>query len=566
MKGLTIPPAVDGDSGKDGEVGVSDNFPGEFPLEEAIVPLQTRNRATAGIVDQDSRQVAPGTYPRDSLITAAGTSTEKKQSKDAASKIAEEFPSENPVVVLPSTTMTKGIKPPLRAKLSRLELQQPVEGSASYARSSILGGNNQVVSSVPGAFPVPGIANQSNLATPYGTADVQTESEERVFLEDNLGSSPPASEFITLEAERVQEYDIVEAHRVDSVAASNEAQRPLKWHQKKFYRVIVIGSILIVGAIIAVVVLVTNSNKQLQATASAPTQAPTVEPSTLEQIQVACDFLGESLATCRNLTSFTGQAVGTTIPSEIALLTQLTTLVIGASNLGGTIPSSIGTMIQLEKFSLDDNQLTGIIPFSLGDLTLLTDLSLFDNSLNGTIPLSITNLTKLRKLTLEANQLTGSIPSSLGDLTLLTDLSLAKNSLNGTIPLSMAKLTDLLYLWLYNNHLSGSISTIGSLIDLQRFSLSSNSLTGTIPDSFGSITRVAKMHLDSNALTGSLPTTFGSLNQLTDFRIFNNSMTSINFPSSLCSTGSDQYLVDCPDSDSLCSCCSNKVFNSNSCS
>ena len=174
----------------------------------------------------------------------------------------------------------------------------------------------------------------------------------------------------------------------------------------------------------------------------------------------------------------------------------------------------------------------------------------------------------------------------------LTDLSLAKNRLNGTIPSSMEDLTNLSFLWIYNNTLSGVISSIGTLINLQQVSLSDNLFVGAIPDSFGNLTQLVKLDLYNNALTGSLPDSLGniaqlvklnlynngltgslpdsfvSLAKLTELRIFHNSMSSINFPSNLCSTGSITYYVDCqsPPDDNICSCCPNNSFNATSCS
>ncbi|KAI2493991.1 hypothetical protein MHU86_20522 [Fragilaria crotonensis] len=332
---------------------------------------------------------------------------------------------------------------------------QPVEGSASYPRSSIIDGTNQDISAVPGAFLVPAAANPSNLDTPYGiAADNQAESEERVVLGDNLRSTPPGSGFLFLEAEAVQEYDVVEAQRVNSVVVSNETQRPLKWHQKTFYRVIVIGSIFLVGVIIVVVVLVTNSIKQQQATSSAPTQGPTAEPSTLEQMQVACDFLDVSLNTCITLTTFGSAVVGTSIPSEIALLTQLTKLVIENRDLGGIIPSSLGSLTLFTNLSLAKTSLTGTIPPSIASLTKLLCLYLYDNNLTGSIFSTIGSLTKLQRLSFSKNLLVDEIPGSFGSMAQLVRLDLDNNALTGSLPVTFGSLAKLTELRIFNNSMS----------------------------------------------------------------------------------------------------------------
>ena len=113
------------------------------------------------------------------------------------------------------------------------------------------------------------------------------------------------------------------------------------------------------------------------------------------------------------MSSFTGKSVGTTIPLEIGVLTQLIFLNLYGNRLIGTIPSSLGNLTKLTELDLLMNSLTGTIPSLLGNLTQLSSLGLSFNQLNGTVPSIVGNLIKLTSLFLGDNQLTGSIPSTL---------------------------------------------------------------------------------------------------------------------------------------------------------
>ena len=162
-----------------------------------------------------------------------------------------------------------------------------------------------------------------------------------------------------------------------------------------------------------------------------PTASPTVAtdvpvriPSSgnvpIQQLTVACKFLSHAnnLTKCQSLTSFDRAATGVTnIPTEIGLLTQLTSLSLFQNGLTGTIPSTLGNLIQLTTLNLFDNELTGTIPSALGNLIQLTDLSLSFNLLNGLIPSTLGNLMQMKSLFLYNNpELRGTVPSPLCSL------------------------------------------------------------------------------------------------------------------------------------------------------
>ena len=201
------------------------------------------------------------------------------------------------------------------------------------------------------------------------------------------------------------------------------------------------------------------------------TKSTTTIPS---QLAVACYFLGwTNLTECRAATSFDkGTVVGTTIPTEIGLLTQLSYLdVHGNPQLTASIPSTLGKLTQLNTLILSKNQLNGTIPSTLGNLTQLNFLSLNRNQLTGTIPSTLASLTLLDHLSVSLNQLTGTIPSTLASLTQLNDLDLYNNQLTGTIPSTLGGLTQLYTMRLYSNaQLAGTIpSTLCSAFGIYIF-------------------------------------------------------------------------------------------------
>jgi hypothetical protein len=164
-----------------------------------------------------------------------------------------------------------------------------------------------------------------------------------------------------------------------------------------------------------------------------------------EQLMVACNFLNyTSVTECQRSTSFhTHFVVGNTIPTEIGLLTQLTSLNLFSKHLIGTIPSTLGNLIQLTFLGLENNHLHGTIPSTFGKLVKLNHLYLQQNTLTGSIPSTLENLKQLNHLSLYRNQLTGTFSSALGNLMLLKNLYLYSNQLNGILPPSLCSISGI---------------------------------------------------------------------------------------------------------------------------
>lgn len=89
-----------------------------------------------------------------------------------------------------------------------------------------------------------------------------------------------------------------------------------------------------------------------------------------------------------------------TIPSELALLTRLNTVVLSENSITGTIPEEFGRWTTLENFEISSNQVWGSIPSTLGNMESLVVLDLANNYLTGQIPNELGSLGNTRKLEL----------------------------------------------------------------------------------------------------------------------------------------------------------------------
>lgn len=168
----------------------------------------------------------------------------------------------------------------------------------------------------------------------------------------------------------------------------------MRWYRRPLYRCIGVGAVFACVLIVTVIVVVVPHFQK-------PVEAPTVTTLiTLEQLQqVACSFLSiPDLTKCRSTVAFGGsgvrnEATGSTIPTEIGVLTQLTWLDFSFNDfLSSKIPSEIGRLTKLKMLSFWGNQLSSTIPSEFGLLTQLTYLSFHANQLSGTMPSSLCSI------------------------------------------------------------------------------------------------------------------------------------------------------------------------------
>ena len=276
----------------------------------------------------------------------------------------------------------------------------------------------------------------------------------------NTGDAPNLETGETIHAEAV---DVVYV----AVHAERTASQAEHWYRSKQLKLCRLVIVVVIGLLAVLAVGIgTYCGTGNCGNSDTPSVAPIITPATLSPISMhdqslatACNFLNSAnVSECQTITLFSTTSTGGTIPTEIGLLTQITSLELDDTGLTGSIPSALEDLTQLQHLLLNVNQLTSSIPSALGNLTHLVELRLNENQLNGTIPSTLGNLKQLTLLRVHVNQLGGTIPSTLGHLNQLTSLSLRDNQLNGTIPSSLGELTRLTGLWLFNNtQLKGTI-------------------------------------------------------------------------------------------------------------
>ena len=523
------------------------------------------------------------------MVNATGSSSSSANNND--SKMAEEVPadSSSPTAraalkdVLPDEERVDGAGaaatlnapemlkqiPYERKRLEHAEGREvPKRRTLVSASTDNVAGMEIASQSTPGAFSV--VSGNISSLSPFPLDDSITtnpvESRTRI---------PSQSHDIFLEAEAVHPSDIV----VAEVPAT-------KWYTRRSCR---IGtSLLICSLVIIMVVLLVRPTASVADASSvnpSPSAAPPQQPiltsapsqgTGVTPEQIACNFIKlPSLRECLATDSISS-TTGSTIPSEIGLLTHLVRLDMPGNELTGRIPSSIGNLTKLTWLSFWENALTGSIPPSIGDLTQLQALGFKGNSLTGSIPESFQNLTALDYLDFSSNGLTGSIPSFFGNLVNLTALSFFSNDFGGEIPASLGQLTLLLWfdvsrneltgqipssigslslvshLGFYSNQLSGSIpSSIANMTQLTYLDFSHNGLVGSIPASFKNLTLMRYLSFADNAMTGSVPYFFDTFKQITGLSFQENAFTG-SIPSSLCNLPT-WIKVDCGEIE--CTCC-----------
>ena len=307
-----------------------------------------------------------------------------------------------------------------------------------------------------------------------------------------------------------------------------------------------VGLFIILGALSAALVLLSDGRTQLTSAAPANEQMlllcanGTVVPDAANQPGLVADCAAlleardalRGTATLnwsaeRTITSWTGVTVGTVSSAEGK---RVTALDLDSRRLDGVIPASLGRLSALRNLRLGFNRLTGTIPVELGRLTSLGTLLLNGNHLSGTIPVELAEIGgTLTSLQLagpnplpEGVGLSGTIPPQLGNLTGLRHLNLSSNRLSGPIPPRLGLLVNLRWLTLNRNQLSGSIPThLGQLRELTNLRLDDNQLSGVIPSQFGNFTRLRKVYLKRNTgFTGCAPSRLRDV-RFTDFSSLN---------------------------------------------
>lgn len=210
------------------------------------------------------------------------------------------------------------------------------------------------------------------------------------------------------------------------------------------------------------------------------------------------------------------------LPSQLARLTGLQSLVLDTNQLSGTIPSLPST---LEDIELHDNLLSGPA-FGEGLLHLnhqLKTLSLGRNSLTGhLVPTIIGNIRHLQVLNIQLNELSGTIPAELWDLSHLRVVSMDRQVFSGQLPDRIGDWRNLTHFEAHNMNLTGTLpTTIGLLTHLTSFQVAANHLRGTLPTEIGRLTNIVRFSASMNGIGGTVPSEMTQLVNMKDLYIQN---------------------------------------------
>ena len=242
----------------------------------------------------------------------------------------------------------------------------PIEGTVAPSRSAGRRSLRPLNALPPAAEPVFSSFDEEECKEIMEAPGAKEGTQDNIYI--NAECAPAV---LDVRAYAVQGQEDVQEHVYGPVFQQPPAAaEPKKWHERRFMRVL-LAILLAILLVVIVVALVMCLPKPAQVT---PT--PTSAPAPLPPEQVACNFLSiPDLMECRTTVKFDTLAgdytTGSTIPSEIALLSRLTYLDVSYSSLTGTIPSEIGLLTRLTDLYFSDNELSGTMPSSLCSLTSL---------------------------------------------------------------------------------------------------------------------------------------------------------------------------------------------------
>eukprot|EP00977_Amphora_coffeiformis_P007910 scaffold1771_cov172-Amphora_coffeaeformis.AAC.3 len=133
------------------------------------------------------------------------------------------------------------------------------------------------------------------------------------------------------------------------------------------------------------------------------------------------------------------------LPTSIGQCTSLEQFLSGQPDRGaglvGGLPSEIGGLTELQILDIRNNiNLGSTIPTELGLLTNLVRVEVKRSSLEGTLPTELGELSNLQVFLIESNPITGTVPTEYGRLTSLELLQLVGTEITGKMPQEICEL------------------------------------------------------------------------------------------------------------------------------
>ena len=165
------------------------------------------------------------------------------------------------------------------------------------------------------------------------------------------------------------------------------------------------------------------------------------------------------------------ESIGCDDPALLATR-QMVVMIHDKLTVSGTVPTELAAMPNLDTLMLLDNAISGTISADVLSPPKLVTVTILGNPMSGTLPSQLGNIGRgvagamYKTIKLEGNMISGFIPTELGLLGRgLTSLELIDTRISGAIPSELALASNLRILELHQNRLSGAIPTQLSLLE-----------------------------------------------------------------------------------------------------
>lgn len=214
------------------------------------------------------------------------------------------------------------------------------------------------------------------------------------------------------------------------------------------------------------------------------------------------------------------------------------------NNLVGSLPVVIFMFSRLQEFDVSGNNgLKGKLPTELGLLSELTSLSIAQTAMTGRIPTELMDIPQLHELTLSGGYNCSGfkggkqgISSSFFDNQFLRSIDLSFNDLGTTLP-----------------------SGVGDATNLQMLNLVASGLTGQLPTEIAKLSSLKVLDLSYNKFDSgaTIPTEYVALSELEFLNVAYSGLDE-TIPEDLCKNvdfSKDKLRVASSCNDTMCSCC-----------